>query len=208
MRRFIVGITGASGAIYARRVIQGITAAECRVELVASVNGRRLIFDELDMKRLDADALSEGRGELVTIHADNDVGGALGSGSFMHDGMVIVPCSANTLARVSVGVTDNQLQRAACVALKERRPLILAHRESPLSLTEIEAMRTVTLAGAIVLPLAPGFYLKPRSIDDLVDFMAARMLDLLKVPHSLSKRWDEHVADARSERADRASQRA
>lgn len=194
MRRFIVGITGASGAIYARRVIQAITAAECRVELVASVNGRRLVFDELDMKRLDADALSDGRGHLVTLHADNDVGGSLGSGSFMHDGMVIVPCSANTLARVSVGITDNQLQRAASVALKERRPLILAHRETPLSLVDIEAMRTVTLAGAIVVPLAPGFYLKPQSIDDLVDFMTARILDLLKIPHSLSKRWDEHLA--------------
>lgn len=198
MRRFIVGITGASGATYARRVIQGITAAECRVELVASGNGRRLVFDELDMKRLDVDALSDGRGHLVTIHAENDVGGALGSGSFMHDGMVIVPCSANTLARISVGVTDNQLQRAACVALKERRPLILAHRESPLSLTDIEAMRTVTLAGAIVCPLAPGFYLKPQSIDDLVDFMSARILDLLKVPHSFSKRWDSHLADERA----------
>lgn len=201
MRRFIVGITGASGAVYSRRVIQAITAAECRVELVCSANGRRLLFDELDLKRIDVDALSEGRGELVTLHADNDVGGALGSGSFVHDGMVIVPCSANTLARVAAGVTDNQLQRAAMVSLKERRPLILAHRESPLSLIDIEAMRTVTLAGAIVAPLAPGFYLKPRSIDDLVDFMTARILDLLKVPHALSRRWDERLEDDRAERS-------
>lgn len=201
MRRFIVGITGASGAAYARRVIQAITAAECRVELVASPNGRRLLHDELDLKRIDADALSDGRSHLVTVHADNDVGGALGSGSFVHDGMVIVPCSANTLARVSVGVTDNQLQRAATVALKERRPLILAHRETPLSLVDIEAMRAVTLAGAIVVPLAPGFYLRPSSIDDLVDFMTARILDLLKVPHSLSKRWGEQLQGDRRSRA-------
>jgi 4-hydroxy-3-polyprenylbenzoate decarboxylase len=114
--------------------------------------------------------------------------------------MVIVPCSGNTMSKVAYGLTDNQLQRAAMVTLKERRRLILAHRETPLSLVEIEAMRAATLAGAIILPLSPGFYLNPNGIDDLVDFMVARMLDLLGVPHEIQPTWDEHLAAEREAR--------
>jgi 4-hydroxy-3-polyprenylbenzoate decarboxylase len=111
--------------------------------------------------------------------------------------MVVVPCSSSTLAKIAHGISDNLVQRAAQVTLKERRPLILAHRESPIGLTEIEAMRLATLSGAIVTPLSPGFYLGPRSIEDLVDFMAGRILDLLGVSHDLAIRWDEALAARR-----------
>ena len=107
--------------------------------------------------------------------------------------MVVVPCSSNTLAKIAHGLSDNLVQRAAQVTLKERRPLVLAHRESPIGLTEIDAMRRVTEAGAIVTPLSPGFYLNPTSVNDLVDFMAGRILDLLNVPHQLDIRWNEHL---------------
>jgi 4-hydroxy-3-polyprenylbenzoate decarboxylase len=199
-KRIIVGITGASGAPYAKRLLERLAQAECEIHLVASALGRRLMADECGIKRLDPDELTGGRGALLTIHNENDLGGPIASGSFRHDGMAIVPCSGNTMSKVAYGLTDNQLQRAAMVTLKERRRLILAHRETPLSLVEIEAMRAATLAGAIILPLSPGFYLNPNGIDDLVDFMMARMLDLLGVPHEIQPTWDEHLAAEREAR--------
>jgi 4-hydroxy-3-polyprenylbenzoate decarboxylase len=196
----IVGISGASGAAYAQRLLKHLAGAECEIHLVCSSLGRRLLAEELGVGKLDPDQLTDGRGGLLTVHQDGDLGGPLASGSFRHDGMVVVPCSGNSLSKIAYGMTDNQLQRAAMVTLKERRRLILAHRETPLSLTEIEAMRAATLAGAIVLPLSPGFYLQPKSIDDLLDFMAGRIMDLLGVPHDLAVRWDEKLAADRAVR--------
>ena len=199
-KRIIVGITGASGAPYAVRLLHHLARADCETHLVASSLGRRLLADECGIKRLDPDTLTDGLGSRLTIHNENDLGGPLASGSFVHDGMIVVPCSGNTLSKVAYGLTDNQLQRAAMVTLKERRRLVLAHRETPLSLVEIEAMRAATLAGAVVMPLSPGFYLNPATIGDLVDFMVARMLDLLGVPHRIQPRWDEQLAAERAER--------
>ena len=146
------------------------------------------------MDRFDLDVLTRGHADRVRVHNENDVGGIPGSGSFVHDGMVIVPCSANTLGRIAAGMTDNLVHRAAACTLKERRKLVICHRETPLSLIEIENMATVTRAGGIIAPLNPGFYLKPTGIDDLVDFMAARILDVLGVRHELDVHWDEHLA--------------
>ncbi len=199
-KRIIVGITGASGAPYAKRLLERLAHAECEIHLLASALGRRLLADECGIKRLDPDQLTGGRGSQLTIHNENDLGGPVASGSFRHDGMVIVPCSGNTMSKVAYGLTDNQLQRAAMVTLKERRRLILAHRETPLSLVEIEAMRAATLAGAVILPLSPGFYLNPTGLDDLVDFMVARMMDLLGVPHEIQPTWDQHLAAEREAR--------
>ncbi|MHC4868446.1 MAG: UbiX family flavin prenyltransferase, partial [Planctomycetota bacterium] len=176
----VVGVTGASGAPYAKRFIERATEFGVPVHLVVSDLGRRLLAEELDLKRLDPDELSGGRGSMLTLHNggrgsmltlhnDRDTGAPPGSGSFRHRGMAIVPCSGNTLGRIAAGITDNLVQRAAAVTLKERRRLVIAHRESPLSMIEIDAMAKVTAAGAIVLPLAPGFYLRPKSIDDLLD---------------------------------------
>jgi 4-hydroxy-3-polyprenylbenzoate decarboxylase len=197
--RFVVGVTGASGAAYATRVIELLARADMEVHLVLTPYGRRLLADELGLRRVDPDALSGGRGRLVTVHRDGDVGAPIASGSFLHRGMIVVPASSNTLAAIAGGLGDNLVQRAAAVTLKERRRLVIAHRETPLSLIDIENMERVTRAGAIVAPLAPGFYTLPRSIDDLVDFMAARLLDLLGVAHDLAVRWVGSVPPAMRE---------
>jgi 4-hydroxy-3-polyprenylbenzoate decarboxylase len=192
-RRIIIGITGASGAAYATRVIELLAEADVEVHLAVTPLGRRLLFDELGLKRIDADELTGGRGHLLINHNDNDLGTAIASGSFQHDGMIIVPASSNTLGAIASGVTNTLVQRAALVALKERRKLIIAHRECPLSLIDIQNMERVTLAGAIVAPLSPGFYLVPKRLEEIVDFIAGKLLDLVDVPHSLNTRWDEHL---------------
>lgn len=191
----VVGITGASGAAYAVRVIELLAAADVEIHLAVSALGRRLLFDELGLKRIDADALTAGRGSRLIVHNDNDLGAAIASGSFLHQGMIIVPCSANTLGKIACGITDNLVQRAAAVTLKERRKLILAYRESPMSHIDILNMQRLSEAGAIIAPLAPGFYLLPKSIDDLVDFMAGKLLDLVGVPHELNTRWEVRASE-------------
>lgn len=189
----IIGITGASGAMYSARVVELLAAADVEVHLAVSALGRRLLFEELGMKRIDPDALTGGRGHLLTVHSDNDLGAPIASGSFLHQGMIIVPCSSNTLGRIAAGITDNLVQRAASVALKERRKLILAYRESPMSPIDILNMQRLSEAGTIIAPLAPGFYMGPKSVDDLVDFMAGKLLDLVGVAHDLNTRWGENV---------------
>lgn len=186
----IIGITGASGAMYSVRVIELLAAADVEIHLTVSALGKRLLFDELGMKRIDPDALTGGKGHLLTVHSDNDLGAAIASGSFLHQGMIIVPCSANTLGKIAAGITDNLVQRAAAVTLKERRRLVLGYRESPMSHIDILNMQRLSEAGAIIAPLAPGFYMLPKTIDDLVDFMAGKLLDLVGVPHVLNTRWE------------------
>ncbi|MDA7668689.1 UbiX family flavin prenyltransferase [bacterium] len=204
-RRIVVGITGASGAAYAVRVVEMLAAQGVEVHVACSNLGKRLLAEEAGITKLDADALSGGRGDRLVMHPGNDVGAACASGSFRHDGMVVVPASSNTLAKIAHGISDNLVQRAAQVTLKERRPLVIAHRESPIGLTEIEAMRKVTEAGAVVAPLSPGLYLQPESVNDLIDFMAGRLLDLLGVDHQLPIRWDEHLAEQREAKRERHS---
>ncbi len=198
--RIVVGVTGASGAIYARRVMHLLAEAGVEIHLTVSPAGRRLLFEELGLKTVDADALTGGRGDMVTVYNDGDVGAAIASGSFLHGGMIIVPCSANTLGAVAAGLADNLLKRAATVTLKERRKLVLAYRETPASHIDLGNMVRLSEAGAIIAPLSPGFYLGPRSIDDLVDFMAGRLLDLLEVPHDLDTRWGPPARAAGSKR--------
>lgn len=192
MPRIIIGITGASGAAYSRRVIELLTDRTVEVHLAVSALGKRLLADELGMKRIDPDALSGGAGHLVTVHNDNDLGAVIASGSFLHDGMIIVPCSSNTMGAIAAGITNNLVQRAAMVTLKERRKLILAHRESPLSHIDILNMARLSEAGAIIAPLSPGFYMLPETLDDVVDFMAGKLLDLVGVEHALNTRWGAH----------------
>ncbi|MDY7110155.1 MAG: UbiX family flavin prenyltransferase [Planctomycetota bacterium] len=196
VKRVVVGITGASGALYARRVIELLTAAGVEVHLTLSSLGRWLLAEELGLKRPEPAALAGDavRSRLVTIYKEYDFSAPIASGSFLHDGMVIVPASTNTLGAVASGLTRNVLQRAAAVTLKERRTLILAHREAPLTHIDLENMQRCSRAGAIICPLAPGFYLHPTSIDELIDFMAGKILDLLNVPHDLDTRWEAHVA--------------
>lgn len=185
-----VAITGASGALYAQRFIQALVSAGVQVHLVVSPLGRRLLHDELGMETIDLPALAGAEPHTVTLYNYNDVGSKLASGSFLHDGMVVVPCSSNTLAEVAHGIGDNLIARAAAVTLKERRRLILVHREMPLSPIDVNNYKVLTDAGAILAPANPGFYLNPSTVCEVVDFVAGKLLDLCGVPHSLDTRWD------------------
>ena len=186
----VTAITGASGALYAQRFIQGLVAAGVNVHLVVSPLGRRLLHDELGMEAVDLPALAGGEAHTVTLYNYNDVGAKLASGSFLHDGMVIVPCSSNTLCAIAHGLGDNLISRAAAVTLKERRKLVIAHREMPLSPMDVNAYKILTDANAIICPTNPGFYLNPTSVDEVVDFVAGKLLDLCGVRHAFDTRWD------------------
>src|SRR5919106_2702320 len=186
----VTAITGASGALYAQRFIQGLVAAGVRVHLVISPLGRRLLHDELGMETPDLPALAGTANHTVTLYNYNDVGAKLASGSFLHDGMVIVPCSSNTLAEVAHGIGDNLISRAAAVTLKERRKLILVHREMPLSPIDVNNYKILSDAGVLLCPANPGFYLNPTTVGEVIDFVAGKLLDLLGVRHVLDTRWD------------------
>jgi len=194
--RIVMGISGASGAVYARRCIELLVAADIETHLIVSPFGQRLLHDELAMEGVDLAALANqppGSAPPANLiqHSYRDVGAAPASGSFRHDGMIVVPCSSNTLAAVATGNGQNLMHRAAHVALKQQRKLVLAHREMPLSLIDIRNMQTATEAGAIIAPATPGFYLLPETIDELIDFVAGRCLDLLDIDHALNIRWGE-----------------
>lgn len=191
-RPIVVAITGASGAPYAVRLVESLLAAERPVQLIVSSHGLRLLKTELDIA--STDALRERVGNrawdaLVTLFDDGDRGAAPASGSALNAGMVICPCSMGTLSAIAAGSSRSLVERAADVALKERRRLILVPRETPLSEIHLENMLRVTRAGAIVMPAAPGFYNRPTAIADLVDFVVARVLDQFGVPHRLVARW-------------------
>lgn len=199
--RVVVGISGASGAVYARRLIGLLLEAGREVHLTITDYGRRLLLDELGLQLRDyhrlaglPDGCDPGEHGLF-IHPVKDVGANIASGSFLHDGMVIMPCSSHTLGAVASGLGDNLLTRAAAVTLKERRPLVVCHRESPLTAIDIDNMRRLTEAGAVVCPTNPGWYLHPKSLDDIIDFVVAKPLDLLGVPHSLNVRWKDAGAE-------------
>jgi flavin prenyltransferase len=208
-RRFVLGISGASGAAYALRLLELLLQQGHEVHLVVSDYGRRLLADEAGVRRLELEdlvpSLSQRLPDLVAraaaerlliVHPHKDVGAVIASGSFLHDGMVVLPCSSTTLGAIATGSGSNLLVRAAMVALKERRPLIIGHRETPLSLIDIENYRQLTLAGAIVCPTNPGFYMNPQTVGEVVDFMVGKVLDLLKVQHDLATRWaDQKLAN-------------
>ena len=183
-RRIIVAISGASGAVYGVRLLQVLQGtAGIEPHLVVSSAGWRNIEVELGMERTYVESMAE------RVHDVNDTSAAIGSGSFACSGMVIAPCSMRTLAAVAHGLGDNLLTRAADVMLKERRRLVLLVRESPLHLTHLRHMLSVTEMGGIICPPVPAFNLHPQSIGDIVDHSVARALDLLDVPHNLARRW-------------------
>ena len=188
----VLAITGASGAPYGIRLLEQLLVAGRRVSLIVSSHGWRLLHTEADVSDLGALRMVVGAERfdaLVTVYDDTDRGAAPASGSHLAGGMVICPCSMGTVASIAAGTSRSLVERAADVALKERRPLLLVTRETPLSLIHLENMRQVTLAGATVMPAAPGFYHRPQRIDELVDFIVARALDHLGVPNTLAPRW-------------------
>jgi flavin prenyltransferase len=190
-RPIVFAITGASGAPYAIRLLEQLALARRRVQLIVSSHGLRLLRTESGISSVDALRARVGAvfDEYVTVFDDDDRGAAPASGSALNAGMVICPCSMGTLSAIAAGASRSLVERAADVALKERRRLILVPRETPLSAIHLENMLRVTRAGAVVLPAAPGFYHRPESVGDLVDFVVARVLDQLEVEHRLVRRW-------------------
>jgi 4-hydroxy-3-polyprenylbenzoate decarboxylase len=187
----VVAITGASGAPYAVRLLESLVHARRPVQLIVSSHGLRLLDTELGIASVDALAKHVGKGwdRFVATFDDADRGAAPASGSALNAGLVICPCSMGTLSAIAHGSSRSLVERAADVMLKERRPLLLVPRETPLSAIHLENMLRVTRAGAVVMPAAPGFYHRPRSIDDLVNFVVARVLDHLGVEQELVSRW-------------------
>jgi len=183
-RRIVVGISGASGAIYGVRLLQELRQVTgIETHLVVSDAGWRNVDEEQGLDRAAIEGLAH------QVHDVRNVGAAIASGSFRCAGMVIAPCSMRTLAAVAHGLSDNLLTRAADVMLKERRRLVLMVRESPLNMAHLRNMVAVTEMGGIVCPPVPAFYLRPQTVADIVDQSLARVLDLLDVPHSLAARW-------------------
>jgi 4-hydroxy-3-polyprenylbenzoate decarboxylase len=183
-RRIVVGISGASGALYGVRLLQELRAVDgIESHLVVSDAGWRNVEEEQGLDRTAIEALAH------QVHDVRNVGAAIASGSFLCAGMVIAPCSMRTLAAVAHGLSDNLITRAADVMLKERRRLVLMVRESPLNLAHLRNMVAVTEMGGIVCPPVPSFYLRPQTVADIVDQSVARVLDLLEIPHTLATRW-------------------
>lgn len=195
--RVAVGITGASGALYAVRTLAALLAADVRVDLVVSDFGRRLLADELGpeaaVDRLGS-YLTARYGvavasDALAVHRNRDAGAAIASGTAPCDAMIIVPCSMKTLAGVAHGLSRNLIERAADVALKERRPLVIVPRETPMSLPQLRNMVLCAEAGAHMLPAMPAFYQRPATLDDLADFMAGKIVSCLGFEQDLFPAW-------------------
>lgn len=186
-------MTGASGAIYGLRLVERLGEAGIGVDLVVSPAARRVLRLEVDPghdpEAHGPEALPLRNTAHVRFFDPDDVGAPMASGTALRRGMIIAPCSMGTLGRVAAGTSEDLIGRAADVCLKERRPLVLVVRETPLSLIHIRAMETVTLAGATVLPASPGFYHRPASIDDLVDHVVMKIFDVLRIDNALVRRW-------------------
>ena len=199
MRRITLAYTGASGLPFGLRLLECLLAAGVHVDLVYSTAAQMVAKQECDLTlptqpreatRLLAERYRAADGQL-TVHAREDWLAPMASGSNPGDAMAICPCTMGTLGAVANGLADNLIERAADVMLKERRPLVLVPRETPLSVIHLENMLKLARAGAVILPPAPGFYHHPQSVADLVDFVVARILDQLRVPHDLVPRWGE-----------------
>jgi flavin prenyltransferase len=200
-RTIALGITGASGAAYAMRTMAALLERECHLEVVISDYGRRLLRDELgDRASVDRlrEYLVETYGDRASrgtyqILSNKDLGATIASGSHDCEAMVIVPCSMKTLAGVANGLSRNLIERAADVMLKERRRLILVPRETPMSLPQLRNMVLCAEAGAMMLPAMPAFYQQPKTLDDLADFMAGKILSALGFEHDLYPAWTGQV---------------
>ena len=188
----VCAITGASGAPYAVRLVEQLAKARRATMLIVSSHGLRLLRTEMDIGSVEA--LRERVGvsawdRSITVYDDDDRGALPASGSVITAGMVICPCSMGTLSAISVGASRSLVERAADVVLKERRKLLLVPRETPLSAIHLANMLRLSRAGAVIMPASPGFYHRPTRVEELVDFIVARVLDHFGVAHSLGARW-------------------
>ena len=197
MKSIIVGITGASGSVYAQRLLARLDASPdvSRIDLVITQAGVRVVGEELGLnvsgtdRRVVRELLGEDS-EKVVVHSANDIGASIASGSYLSDGMVIVPCSMSTLGAIANGVSRDLVHRAADVVIKESRLLLLVPRETPLNVLHLENMLKLARLGVRILPAMPGFYHNPRTIDDLIEHFIHRLLDHLGVSHEQLTRWE------------------
>ena len=186
-KRVIVGITGASGAVYGLTALRALRAAGVETHLIVSRSAQITMAHETETRPADLAGLAD------VIYRIDDIGAAISSGSFRTEGMLIAPCSIRSLSEIASGVTSSLLTRAADVVLKERRKLILMVRETPFHLGHLRSMTAVTEMGAIVMPPVPAFYIRPVTLQDVVDHSVGRALDLLGLDNSLVSRWGEAV---------------
>ena len=186
MRRLVVGMSGASGAIYGIRLLEVLSKVDdIEVHLVLSPSSGRTIHDETDWKVSDVEALAD------VVYNYQDIGASLSSGSYRHAGMIIAPCSVKTLSGIVNSYDDNLLVRAADVALKEKRRVVLLVRETPLHLGHLELMARAAQYGAVVMPPVPAFYIRPKSLDDVINQSVGKALDFFDISHTLFRRWKE-----------------
>ena len=197
-QRVIVGISGASGAVYGQAALKALRMAGVETHLVVSRSGQITIAHELALKISQLTALAD------VFYRIDDIGAAISSGSFKTMGMIVAPCSIRTLSEIASGVTSSLLTRAADVVLKERRKLVLMVRETPLHLGHLRAMTQVTEIGAIVMPPVPAFYARPTSVEDIVNHSVGRALDLFGLESDLVPRWGETIGVGSSPSADSA----
>lgn len=186
-KRLVVAITGASGAIYGKRVLELLRHAEVESHLVISRSGQITIAHELGINPNGITALAD------VIYKVDDIGAAISSGSFRTEGMIVAPCSIRTASEIACGVTSSLVTRAADVVLKERRRLVLLVRETPLHLGHLRTMTQLCEMGAMIMPPVPAFYAKPATLDDMVDHTVARAMDLFGIDTGFKKRWGEDI---------------
>jgi flavin prenyltransferase len=198
MKQIVVAITGASGSVYGLRLVEELLKADCRVILLITRSGMDVLRYETGLewegsvserKELMRDYFS-GSSRLDYYDQEN-MFAPVASGSSVPDAMVVVPCSMGAAGRISAGISDNLIERVADVVLKERRPLILVPRETPFNQIHLQNLLRLARVGAQILPASPGFYHRPKTIDDLVDHVVGKILDNLRIPHSLFQRWGE-----------------
>lgn len=195
VKRIIVGITGATGAIFGLRTLEALREAGVETHLVLSKWGLQTVEHETGRKQADLEALAS------VVHGTGNMAATISSGSFRTDGMIIAPCSMRTVGAIAHGYGENLVHRAADVILKERRRLVLVPRETPLSEIHLENLLKLARMGVCILPPMPAFYNKPASLDDMVDHIVARVLDQFEIDAALAKRWDgqmSHLPPVRS----------
>ncbi len=194
-KKLVVSITGASGIIYGIRMVSYLLTQPYHIILTVSEGAREVMKVEMETKVEDIKQVlkeqvtSQHNEAILDIRKHDDFRSPSASGSFRHDGMIVIPCSMKTLAQVASGLADNLITRSADVCLKERMPLIMVVRETPYSLIHIENMKALTLAGATILPATPSFYTRPETVEDIVDTVNARVLDNLNIKHNLMSPW-------------------
>ncbi|MHC1635881.1 MAG: UbiX family flavin prenyltransferase [Candidatus Methanospirareceae archaeon] len=182
--RLIVGITGASGVIYAKRLLEVLKKKEIEVDLIITPSARYNIETELGIKSEELEALSTRSYDIYDTSAD------IASGTRIRDGMIVIPCTMNTVAKMAHGISDNLLLRCFDVMLKENKKIVIVPRETPLDENHLENLLRLRRMGVVIIGAMPAFYHKPKSIDDLVDFIVAKVLDQFDIPHKLIERWE------------------